>query len=370
MLHTQQITDGSQTTSSVTNIAQHRRWLGERAFSRILYLVRTPLTHYGISTLEDTLRPWVRKGHTVSETIRHARAVADTILKNRISRQNRRYRGNVPIAVINATRLFPHNTGNSRWSMPILHRLAAHKLNLDKAAKRRAIHALWCYMPCLSGNSGWDVEWVDTFEAVGARTATSKGDRYSSRCTYRKTDGTLYAKLLRGHTVPLEIELLHDMVTLVALPVDTGRDGEQAWHAKWARRSTGWTVKVEEGFIVCRDGQYTHGSTLGVARSTLTRRATEAKLDRMEADLLRRVEEHRLNGMGDTIVRISDSTCAGNCLSGTLAFRDRYLPGRDTATANELVSLADTVPVRRYVIAAVLHALRREHRDTLLAATA
>lgn len=59
------------------------------------------------------------------------------------------------------------------------------------------------------------------------------------------------------------------------------------------------------------------------------------------------------------MVSIEDSINAGNCHSGTQAFRDRYFLGRDSASVREILEAAGHLGERRLAIAACLAALRR-----------
>jgi hypothetical protein len=210
--------------------------------------------------------------------------------------------------------------------------------------------------------------------AVGARAWSSKGDQYSRRCTWRKTEA--WADV----AIPADYEAtvvatglgprLDGMLTLAALPVESDRPGEEVFRAVWARKTSGFAFVREEGYIVRRDGQLTHGSSVAAARSTLTRRATEAELDRHEAAILAKLSgpAAELNGLGGQIVAIRDSVRAGNCEAGTLAFRDQHFPGRDSASIREVLTAAETTGERKYAIAACMVAVRRHARESLATA--
>jgi hypothetical protein len=70
------------------------------------------------------------------------------------------------------------------------------------------------------------------------------------------------------------------------------------------------------------------------------------------------LRDNNPNGYSDISVRISDSIKAGNCQEGTLAFRDRFFPGQESATVSEILEEAKTFSDRDRAIAACARAIR------------
>lgn len=231
---------------------------------------------------------------------------------------------------------------------------------LEDYKRRHLRAAVESMLPSLSGEVTGTIEFADTFAEVGMTAETSRGDQYSRRCTYRKTDGSYTVRAQAGWNLTVRARGLANpagLLTLVALPVECDQPGEEIFRAKWAAPSRGFSVKVTEGFIVRREnGDLAHAATIGAARAILGRRESERRASRHLArlrDLLTRGEPGELAGI---VVTVRDSTAAGNCLAGTRAWVDRHFPGRDHATIGELLSVADQRPM---VIAACLRAIRR-----------
>jgi hypothetical protein len=147
-------------------------------------------------------------------------------------------------------------------------------------------------------------------------------------------------------------------------------EGEMIWSAVWARQGRGEPVR-EAGYIVAREiGQrtvYAHGSTIGAARSVLSRSANgHAKSERSQA--LRRwqqavrvaLEAGRINGY-DVPVRMSDARRAGLCAPGIQAWCARHqIDPAGEARVSELLAIQHDQ--REYVLAACLSAIRRQQR--------
>lgn len=152
---------------------------------------------------------------------------------------------------------------------------------------------------------------------------------------------------------------IHGIVTLAAQSVENEREGEEIFRAIWVRKGQGAKLIREEGYIIRRGAEVAHGQTIAGTRAVLTRRETEKKLDRIEGEILRRLENNQLNGASDLLVTVGDSLRAGNCEPGTLAFRDKHFPDRESATVKEVLGVANSFGDRRFAIAACVKALRR-----------
>jgi hypothetical protein len=102
------------------------------------------------------------------------------------------------------------------------------------------------------------------------------------------------------------------------------------------------------------------------ARKAQERRAAQI------ARLVDRIGRHDLGAVGGVVVTRADSLQAGNCVSGTDSFINRYLPGRTQATIKQvadaigdldLASLGGAdVTLARQLVAACLTAIRRHNR--------
>jgi hypothetical protein len=189
-------------------------------------------------------------------------------------------------------------------------------------------------------------------------------------------------------------------VTSGLLPLDAEQlptDGPvEVYRAVWCRQGIGVSLVVEHGFIARHTPSglvyhSTHADPAAAVRGLKrqvtakavpsevregrrtardeTRRARKAEA---LAKLVRQVERQDLGEVAHVVVRLDDSYKAGNCVPGTLAFRDRLFPGRDSATigvsaakvglANPgLLSDADLALVRQ-LAAACLVAIRRGRR--------
>lgn len=226
----------------------HRTYLGERAFAAI-----RALHHPTKKAITAAVRPLVRKGHTLKATVEHAEAACTIIQHGRALRERRLNDFMRAAAARWIDRTRPWGRLHAFEHLPISQRLETFRAAKFAHEKRLVTQPCLRLLGDLSGDISASFIRVDSLAEVTATTATGKGDAYSRRCKYRKTDGKLSVKVL-----------------------------------------------------------------------------------------------------------------AGNCESGTLAFRDRHFPGRDCVPASELVEVAEKTSERRFAFAAVLHAIRRERRHELL----
>lgn len=211
------------------------------------------------------------------------------------------------------------------------------------------------------------IDGADSFTDVTGEAWAEKGDAYSRSCTFRKTYANYRIKIpadWRRTVHDIGLTKIHGLITLAALPVETDNEGEEIWRAKWLRKSAGFSFKCEDGFIVRRDGEITHGSTIAAARSNLTRRDNQKRLDQHETEVRRKLEHMQLNGYAIIPVTLGDSKRAGNCEAGTLAFRDRHFPGQDSAPVKDVLEAAERTNEKRFAIAAAWQAIRRTNHVT------
>lgn len=269
---------------------------------------------------------------------------------------------------------------NKRWHFdrtpakpgPILaKRLARYKV----AAARRAVASI---MPQLSGDTTLSVEVAVDYAAVGADHTTGRGDQYSRRCTYRKTDGRWDVFVQPQWTIQVDqrgLAKVDGLPTLAALPVETETEGEEVFRAKWLERGRGFAVHTREGYIVRRtvgEGVYTaHAPSIAGARALITRQLPEshravterqarlaAKIEAMQAELRAKLESGRLNGCAQVVVTIADSLAVGNCGTGTRAWIAAHFPGRKSATVEEILGIQDQ---HERVLRACIRAIARQH---------
>lgn len=255
------------------------------------------------------------------------------------------------------------------------HRLRRHKA----AAARRVIADL---MPSLSGDVVGSIEFAADFNGVTFSAVTTKGEQYSRKCTYSKTNGKWTATIQSGwnlHVAKRGLARVDGMPTLAGLPVESETPGEEIFRAKWLEKGRGFAAHVRSGYIVRRvigSRTYTaHAGSIGAARSLITRQTPEslraaderaaakaAAIERIQAKIAAKLEAGQLNGFAPVNVTISDSLAVGNCGSGTRNWIAKHFPGRKTATVAEIVQIPDEHP---RVLLACLHAIVRAQPETL-----
>lgn len=257
-----------------------------------------------------------------------------------------------------------------------------YRLRRYKASAARRIIA--DFMPSLSGDVSGHIDFAADFAGVGFESSTSKGDQYSRKCTYNKTDGEWTATIQKGwniHVAKRGLARVDGMPTLAALPVESEVPAEEIYRAKWLEKSRGFAAHVRTGYIVRRligARTYTaHASSISTARSLITRQTPESQraaderaaakaeqIERLQAKLAAKLESGQLNGYAPVVVTIADSLAVGNCGSGTRNWIAKHLPGRTAATVAEIVAIPDEHP---RVLLACLHAIVRAQPETLTA---
>jgi hypothetical protein len=256
----------------------------------------------------------------------------------------------------------------------------AYRLGRYKATTaRRTIAAL---MPDLSGEITGHIEFAPDFASVSFQASTSKGDQYSSRCTYHKTNGTWTAHIQPAWMLTVAkrgLSSVDGMPTLAALPIESEIEGEEIYRAKWLEKGRGFSAHVRTGYIVRRTiagrTYTTHASSISTARSLITRQTPESQraaderaaakaqqIERLQAKITAKLEAGQLNGYAPVMVTISDSLAVGNCGSGTRNWIAKHLPGRTSATVAEIVQIPDEHP---RVLLACLHAIIRTQPEAL-----
>jgi hypothetical protein len=334
----------------------HKAWrlLGKRAFHALL----DPKVVHDYE-VEAVVRRFLRSGRTLKETRDAAFLVRATVNRVRHLRQNLRRKRS------------PHLFCTAEPWIQISYRLPIGsvqgrliRFKAGQESKRKA--AILERFVDMLGASRVDNESAvrlplgSPWEGATAKAWITRGDKYSSRCTFRKTYANVEVTFPHDFesTVDAEgIAELDGLLTLAAQRLEEKGD-EIVWKARWARKARGFSFIVEDGYIVCRGEEFAHGKSVQAARSILSRRATEARLQALERKLLASADSRGMNAFGTILVTIADSLAAGNCETGTLAFRDRYFPGRDSATVEEILHAAETFSGRKLAIAACFRAIR------------
>jgi hypothetical protein len=364
-------------TTTLTNntlaIAQLKKILGKKLFAIAL---KTPSSTSKKDVLEKVKACKGRKAMSQAAAVDGILNVASLIFTARRARNKARLGLNDYGHRITGTRytgapIFGGKTTlNHSGSLPT--RLSRHK-----AAQLR--NTITNFLPTLSGDVCGTVQFTEAFAEVGFRCGTSRGEQYSRKCTYHKTDGSWTVTAQAGWTITVAkagLRSVDGMPTIAALPVETDVEGEQIFRAKWLEASRGFSAHLREGFIIRRtiEGRtYTaHGTSIGAARSTITRQtpasiraANEreaekaARIESIKAKLADKLESGHLNGYADITVTMADSHAVGNCGSGTRNWIAKHLPGRTRATIKEIISVTDEHP---RVLLACIHAIARQQQ--------
>jgi len=190
-----------------------------------------------------------------------------------------------------------------------------------------------------------------------ATTVTTRGEKYSSGCLYSKTDAehiiTVHPQWY-SRVYAKGLACLDDLCTLDAELVSEDA-GCTIYRATWLRSTLGKEITAQTGYIAIGTHGSVHAKTITGAKSTLTRRANALRQDRHEHKIRALLAKMELNGYANVSVSMADSIAAGNCRPGSEQFRDRYFPGRDTASIQEVLGVGVS---RDLAINACLRAIR------------
>jgi hypothetical protein len=190
-----------------------------------------------------------------------------------------------------------------------------------------------------------------------ARTVTCRGEKYGGYSPYKKTDATHKITVhpewfqrvhLRG------LDSVGGMLTLDAEPYSEG--GYTVYKATWLR-SKNKRLHEEKGYIALGASGAAHAKTAAGAKALLTRRKTESRNSRVEAKIRSVLSDLPSSEYDNVQVRVADSIAAGNCRSGTMEFRDKHFPGRDSASVREIL---DVKSMRSLAVNACLRAVLKE----------
>lgn len=243
-----------------------------------------------------------------------------------------------------------------------------------------------------SGDTSYTVRVLPQGAPPSASSVTSRGERYSRRCWYRKTDVDYTICVSLDWILSVQsrgLEKIDGLYTLSAAPLLCATSGVELYSATWLRTGRGTELVTESGVIARHPASgttYHAGSALEAERGMkrkLTaqaipqrvrdeRRAQQVERKRAQLEkLAHQIARQDLSEIGHVTVTLSDSHRAGNCAPGTIAFRDQFLPGRDCATITEIVAAierragsimtyaAQNTTLARQFVAACLCAIRR-----------
>ncbi len=360
------------TSISTQQIANLKTILGKKLFA---IAINTPISTSKKDVLATVKACKGRRAMSQTAAVDGILRVANLIFQARYDRNVRRTAPRRQAQFVGgrifAGRAVLDHTGS------LVQRLRRHKVG----PARRIIADL---MPSLSGDVSGRIEFAADFAGVTFAASTSKGEQYSSRCTYSKTDGAWTATIQPGwnlHVAKRGLARVDGMPTLAALPVESDVDGEQIFRAKWLEKARGFAAHVRTGYIVRRvieSRTYTaHASSIGTARSLITRQtpaslraaderaaAKAEQIERLQSKISAKLESGQLNGYAPVLVTIGDSLAVGNCGSGTRNWIAKHLPGRTAATVAEIVQIPEEHP---RVLLACLHAILRAQPETLAA---
>lgn len=203
--------------------------------------------------------------------------------------------------------------------------------------------------------SGHTCASVSIGDSARAETITEHGDRYSRRCTYRKTDAAHVVTVTADGLAWMSANPdLCDLSRSEGLPlIDLGKNGTARWLV-----SVGKRINSRTGWIVADRGQCYHSTeSWSRAQEGLVRKL--AKLDRERAEAAERERarraspEYKSERRARLVARlcagatatVADATALGYCMPGIDAFRAAHGIG-DTASLPQLCRTGDPRAVR------------------------
>jgi len=193
-----------------------------------------------------------------------------------------------------------------------------------------------------SGFTGCVVKWGDKATAC---TDTDRGEQYSRKCTYHKTDAT--------HTVTLKPEGVISLVENEALRLASIRDGLHLIalypdsSCVWVR-NRGKAIIAENGWIAGNAQACFHSlksaddATKGFERKLATLRREQEQKRKSQKDERRARLVARLCSITATL---QDAKSLGFCSPGIQAFQSRFNIG-DSATLPQLMATKDPSAIR------------------------
>jgi hypothetical protein len=229
------------------------------------------------------------------------------------------------------------------------------------AAKARAHDAAERLGGEYSGTWHKNVEWGDRTRAFSV---TSRGDRYSSTCTFRKTDVVHTIILCAPDVARLDGKAPPDSELSAASSADglpllgVLEDGRYVWAARKGKR-----LALQEGWIAFRNGIAYHSlKSLKHAERGLARKLKALEEERLAKDPK---TQRRLRLVALTCknlkATVTDAEAMGYCVPGIRAFQNRH-GIRDEASLAELVKTGNPQAVALALKLAKAYAARENKK--------
>lgn len=149
---------------------------------------------------------------------------------------------------------------------------------------------------------------------------SSKGDKYTKRDWYRKTDIAVNISVCPGYLTMIRngTAIMDGLVNLYLAPVVNDTDNNiTLYMATWLERSRGFNYNVKQGYIATQDNVFYHGKTKKSALLGLQRKIENRPVN----------ETNRILALAkdsDLFLSFNDSVKSGNCESGTADFCNRH----------------------------------------------
>ena len=255
-----------------------------------------------------------------------------------------------------------HAAKNNYWEAKraiknIAPELRAQATEYIKKAEELALSAARCFGKEYSGTTKHLVIWGDQAEAY---TNTSRGVRYSCRCTYKRTNATHIVQL-----DPEGVPLLIDRQTLVnrsnadGLPlIALYPDNRAVWLVSQNKR-----IVSESGWIYGDDKVCYHSTkSLEDAKRGYDRKLKILKQEEIAAKNAAKIERRArliVRLCGNALATIADAKAMGYCMAGIRAFQERHGIG-DTATLLQLIKTGESAAVALALSVARKIALKKE----------
>lgn len=210
------------------------------------------------------------------------------------------------------------------------------------------------YLPSYSGETTVNVYFGDK---VSIKQTTSKGDQYSRRCTYRKTDNRVDVNLRK---LPPKQYLDIDGVLTLDISGKKRINGIVVLSASWLALK-GKSPYLATGWIAV--GEHCNYHSL-VSPADAYRGSYHKKLKQYATTKAVELVDTLQNGpipleWADMPITYQDSINAGNCPSGTANFRSR-LPNPNKATIRDVLSLAERLGGSIFALRACAFAIARQ----------
>ena len=192
------------------------------------------------------------------------------------------------------------------------------------------------------------------------------GDKvWSSNGKWSGLDAYYTARVERTWLRKVYAENLGNVDGLFTLAAEKEAETSQyvAYRASWMKQSRGFSVTVEDGYIVrLANGETAHGNSIKSALNTLVVRENFDKTKIMKQTIIPELYP-------EVYVTMRDSLDSGNCRPGTENWVNAHFPGQRKAKVkdllladgrNPLVRRACEMSIRKYLIREKLKSLRKE----------